>query len=161
MKHAASGSLQQKPRGAKAADVLTRGRAVLFVAAAYFAAIFSFAFAMGVARALVITPLIGPTFAVCIEIPILLVASWFLARHSMSERSFELPDRIAIGVIAFALTMASEAFLAGLIRDQSVIAWAAAVLSPLGLVGLAGQLGFGAMPALAGRNPTTPAVITR
>lgn len=144
-----------------AAAILTRASVVVLVAAAYFIAVFTLAFAMGVARTLVIAPLVGPTVAVCIEIPILLIASWFLARHLMSERRFALSDRIAIGGVAFALTMANEALLAGLIRDQSVIAWAAVVLSPLGLVGLAGQLGFAAMPAFAGRTPTTPAVITR
>ena len=146
---------------ATGAAIPTRALAVVFVAAAYFVTVFAFAFVMGVARALVIAPRVGPAVAVCVEIPILLAASWALARRLLSGRRFELRDRAAVGGIAFALTMASEALLSGLLRDQNVIEWAATLVSPLGLVGLAGQLGFAAMPVFAGHNSTAPAAIMR
>ena len=53
-----------------------------------------------------------------------------------------------MGGLGFALTMASEALLAGLIREQSIGQWAAELFTPLGMAGLAGQLAFGAMPLL-------------
>ena len=48
--------------------------------------------------------------------------------------------------------MVSEAVLAGLLRGQSVAQWAGEVATPLGLVGLAGQLGFAAMPLFVARR---------
>jgi hypothetical protein len=56
--------------------------AVIITAIAYFVTVFAFAFAMGVARTLVIAPLIGTTAAVLVEVPILLAASWVIARAS-------------------------------------------------------------------------------
>lgn len=124
--------------------------AVIITAITYFATVFAFAFAMGVARTLVIAPLIGVTAAVLLEVPILLAASWVIARRLLRDRDLALPQRIAVGAIAFVLTMASEVVLSALMRGQDVGEWAATVVTPIGLVGLAGQLGFAAIPALIG-----------
>lgn len=118
----------------------------------YFAAVFAFAFVMGVFRTLVVAPRIGATAAVCIEIPIILVASWLVARRLLRDRSFSLGQLIIIGVIGFTLTMASEAALSVMLRGESVLVWANSLRSPLGLLGLAGQLGFAVMPIFAGRK---------
>ena len=53
-----------------------------------------------------------------------------------------------MGATAILLTMASEAALAGELRGQAVSEWATDLVTPLGLVGLMGQLMFGAMPLL-------------
>lgn len=124
--------------------------AVVRTAIAYFSAVFAFAFAMGVARTLVIAPRIGATAAVLLEVPILLTASWLIARRLLRDRDLALPQRIAVGTIAFVFTMASEVVLSALMRGQSAGEWAATVVAPIGLVGLAGQLGFAAIPALIG-----------
>lgn len=124
--------------------------AVFRTAFAYFSTVFAFAFAMGVARTLVIAPRIGATAAVLLEVPILLAASWLIARRLLRDRDLALPQRIAVGTIAFVLTMASEAVLSALMRGQSAGEWAATVATPIGLVGLAGQLGFAAIPTLIG-----------
>ena len=127
--------------------------AVVRTAIAYFSTVFAFAFAMGVARTLVIAPRIGTTAAVLLEVPILLAASWVIARRLLRDRDLALPQRIAVGTIAFVLTMASEVVLSALMRGQSAGEWAAVVATPIGLVGLAGQLGFAAIPALIGMRP--------
>jgi Ca2+/H+ antiporter len=118
----------------------------------YFAIVFALAFAMGVARALLIAPALGETLAIFLEIPVLLAVSWFVARHLLRGRRFKVGQLVAVGAIAFALTMISEAALADAIRGQSLAQWAAGLVTPLGLVGLAGQLGFALMPALSGRS---------
>ena len=118
----------------------------------YFAAVFILAFATGVARELVVAPRLGVTAAVLIEVPILVVASWMVARRLLRDRSLTLPQRAVMGAEAFALTMASEAALAAVIRGQGLADWAAAVATPLGLAGLAGQLAFAAIPLFAGRR---------
>lgn len=124
--------------------------AVVFAGLIYFASVFAIAFALGVARTLVIAPMLGATAAVLLEIPVVLGASWTIARRVLRHRSFGLSARVAMGTIAFILLMVSEALLAGALRGQSVGQWASELATPLGLVGLTGQLGFAAMPALIG-----------
>ena len=81
---------------------------VVLTAALYFASVFAFAFVMGVARVLVVAPRLGQTIAVVVEVPIVLLVSWVVARHLIRDRLFGLADRVALGSIALALTMASE-----------------------------------------------------
>lgn len=124
----------------------------MFTGILYFATVFTFAFAMGVIRTFVVAPRVGTTAAVCLEVPILLLASWGVARRLLQHRPFSLRQRFAVGATAFALIMVSEAVLAALLRRQSVTQWALELATPLGLVGLAGQLGFAAMPIFVGRR---------
>ncbi len=126
----------------------------------YFLAVFTFAFAMGVARELVVAPWLGSTAAVLLEIPVILVASWIVAHRLLRHRSLTLMERAAMGVTAFTLTMASEAGFSVLLRVQSVTDWAAAVATPLGLVGLVGQIVFATIPIFVnpGRIDTAPTV---
>jgi hypothetical protein len=134
--------------------------AAYFTGLLYFAAVFTFAFAMGIARVLVVAPRLGPTAAVLLEVPILVVASWIVARRLLRNRSLTLPQRATMGATAFTLTMASEAALSVIMRGQSVTEWAGAVATPLGLAGLVGQVVFAAMPIFVGhgRTDTSPAV---
>jgi hypothetical protein len=85
--------------------------AACFAGLLYFAAVFTFAFAMGIARVLVVAPRLGPTAAVLLEVPILVVASWIVARRLLRNRSLTLRQRTTMGATAFTLTMASEAAL--------------------------------------------------
>lgn len=134
--------------------------AAYFMGLLYFAAVFTFAFAMGVARVLVVAPRLGPTAAVLLEVPILVVVSWIVARRLLRNRPLTLPQRATMGATAFTLTMASEAGLSVTMRGQSVTDWAAAVATPLGLAGLVGQVVFAAIPIFVGhgRTDTLPAV---
>jgi hypothetical protein len=127
-----------------------RGKmAVILSGFVYFVIIFAFAFAMGIARALFVTRWIGETAAVSLEIPAVLIASWFVAHHLVGKRVFSFPQSVWIGAIAFALTMVSEAALAGVIRGQSLAQWATVLVTPLGLFGLGGQLVFALIPTAA------------
>ena len=127
-----------------------------FTGLLYFAIVFALAFAMGIFRTLIVAPRIGRTAAVLIEVPLILVASWFVARRLLRDRAFSLSQRAAMGLIAFGLTLISEAALSSIMRGQGVLEWAATVATPLGLVGLTGQLGFGLMPIVAGLGRSRP-----
>jgi hypothetical protein len=120
----------------------------------YFLAIFAFAFAMGVMRELVVAPRIGSTAAVLVEVPILLMASMFVARRLLRTRSLTLGQRAVMGMTAFTLTMASEAALSVILRGQSVADWAGTLATPLGLVGLLGQVIFATLPMFVGQSST-------
>jgi len=126
--------------------------AALFAGLLYFAGVFAFAFAMGVARTLVVAPRIGATAAVLLELPLVLAASWIVARALLRHRDFTVPQRATMGAFALALTLASEAALAAILRGQSLAQWAAALATPLGLAGLAGQLAFAVLPLVVGRG---------
>jgi hypothetical protein len=125
-------------------------RTACFLGFTYFAAVFAFAFAMGVARTLVITPLLGATAAVLLELPLVLALSWFVARTLLRNRTFMLTQRAAMGATAFALTMLSEMALSYLLRGQGLGDWVASLITPLGLLGLSGQVAFSVIPVLAG-----------
>jgi hypothetical protein len=120
----------------------------------YFAAVFTFAFAMGTARVLVVAPWLGPVAAVLLEVPILIGASWIVARRLLRNHSLTIAQRATMGATAFTLTMVSEVALSAIMRGQSVTDWAAAVATPLGLVGLAGQVVFAAVPIFLGPAQT-------
>ena len=53
-----------------------------------FAIVFSFAFALGVVRTVVVAPRLGATAAVLIEVPIVVLASWGVARGLLGRRVF-------------------------------------------------------------------------
>ena len=123
-------------------------RAALLLGLVYFAGVFTFAFGMGVVRTLIVAPRLGPAVAVLLEIPVLILVSWLAARGLLRNRRLTVGEGAVMGATAFVLTMASEAALAGVLRGQAVSEWATSLITPLGLVGLIGQLMFGAMPVL-------------
>lgn len=114
----------------------------------YYAAVFSFAFVLGVARTLIIAPWLGTTAAVLIEVPIVVSASWVVARRLLRRRPLSLSQRASMGALGLVLLMASEVLLARLIRDQSIGQWVAELFTPVGMVGLVGELAFGDIPLL-------------
>ena len=62
-----------------------------------------------------------------------------------------------MGATAFSLIMVSEIVLAGFLRGQGMADWAADVATPIGLIGLAGQVAFGLMPVLVTKSPPSEA----
>lgn len=119
--------------------------------AAYFALVFSLAFLLGTARLLWVGPALGATRAVLIEVPMILLASWIAAGWLV--RRFGLRgarERAMMGVLALVLLFTTEFALALTFFGQSAGQFLGAILTVPGLIGLAGQLGFGAMPMVVG-----------
>ncbi len=127
-------------------------RKVLVLGLLYFAAVFTFAFAMGIARVVVVAPRIGMAAATLAEIPLVLLVSWHTARGLLRKLRLSLLHRAGMGALAFGLLMASEAALAAVLSSQTIAAWAGSLFTPLGIVGLAGQVAFAAIPVWAGRR---------
>lgn len=124
---------------------------IVRLALAYWAGVFAFGFALGTARVLLVAPAIGAIAAVLIEVPLMLAASWWLARRLLADCGPTAGEAAAIGALAFALLMASEALLARAL-GQRPGEWLAAMATVPGAIGLAGQLGFAAIPTLARRT---------
>jgi hypothetical protein len=129
-------------------------RPVIRSALAYFAAIFALGFVLGTMRTLWLAPRLGETGAVLAELPVMLAASWWCARRIVARAA--LPGRgaaLALGGLAFALLLAAELALALLLFGETAAAWLASLARLPGALGLAGQMLFGLMPALAWRRP--------
>ncbi len=118
---------------------------------------FAIGFLLGTGRVLILMPALGPVAAVALELPLMLTVSW-LAAGVVLQR-WPLPDRasrLGMGLIAFLLLMVAELALGQLLFGQSLVQAAYGLTRPEGLLGLAGQIGFGLIPALRkdqGREP--------
>lgn len=115
----------------------------------YFALTFAVGFVLGSIRINVLTPRVGPVVAVLIECPLILLASfliarWVLARHAPTANALR---RLAIGGVAFAMLIAAEMALSA----ASGIwprAFVDSLLTPARAIGLGGQMLFAVLPVL-------------
>ena len=114
----------------------------------YFAGVFALGFALGMVRALMTAPAIGEFAAVLLEIPILLIASWFTAKWCVAL--FSVPpggaERLTMGFVAFSLTMVAELALSVILFGQTVSEHVATYTHFIRLVGFAAQLVFAVIP---------------
>lgn len=126
---------------------------LLRAALAYFLPVFALGFVLGTVRTLWLTPLLGEVPAVAAELPVMLAASWLLARRTVRRHAVTASGTaLAVGLIAFALLLLAELALAVTLAGQSPAAWAAALTRPAGALGLAGQALFALLPAMALRT---------
>ena len=122
-------------------------RRIAVPALAYWAMVFSAAFALGVVRTLWLAPRIGDLAAVACEVPLTLAISWWAARRVIARwRIAASADALAMGLFAFAVLMIAELALARLLTGLSAAKWAASLLSAAGALGLGGQVVFALIP---------------
>ncbi len=113
----------------------------------YFAAVFAIAFALGTVRTVWLEPAVGRMVAVGIEVPIILAVSWWWGRRLLARQRLGLTGRAVMGGSSFLWLMLAELGLAQAF-GQAPGAWVASLVTPAGLLGLAGQLGFAALPLI-------------
>ena len=126
---------------------MSQPRQIAIAAAAYWAVVFTGAFALGVIRSLWLAPQIGALAAVACEVPLVLALSWWAARRITAR--WRIPGggpALAMGLIAFTVLMLAELGLAGLLAGQSPQQWAASLFTAVGVLGLGGQLLFALIP---------------
>lgn len=121
---------------------------ILRAALAYSGIVFACAFVLGIARTLLLAPLIGDLAAVLFEVPLVLIISWIAA--GLVLRRWRLNDatarhRLGVGALAFVFLMLAEFLLASAL-GQDGATWAASLFTPSGMVGIAGQLAFALIP---------------
>ncbi len=119
----------------------------------YFLLVFAAAFVIGAIRVTLVAPRTGPLIAVALELPITLAIAWVVARRLVRTRlpGATTAERLAMGAVAFGILMPAEAVLAVLAFGQTLGQFVAALGTPPGALGLAGQLGFAAIPNLLRR----------
>lgn len=119
--------------------------AVLAAAGSYFGAVFALGFVLGVVRTLMLLPMVGPTVAVAIELPLMLGASWWMAGRLRRRWPLAPTAALAMGGIAFVLLMTAEAAIS-LASGRSLVQHLALYAEPAHQLGLAGQLAFALFP---------------
>jgi hypothetical protein len=119
----------------------------------YFAVVFAAGFVLGTIRTLLLVPRIGPLAAVLIELPLMLAVAWVACRWLVRRLAIgdDWRGRLLMGVVAFVLLIAAELALSLLLFGGTVTGFLAALGTPEGAAGLAGQAVFAAMPLLVGR----------
>lgn len=121
---------------------------------AYFAIVFIAGIVLGTIRVALLAPNLGPLVSVMIELPFILTICWFVAGFLL--RALPLSpaanEDILAGAIALVLLIAAEAGLAVALAGTSLPAFLIRMLTPEGLIGLAGQLVFAAIPAIRVRQ---------
>ena len=116
----------------------------------YFVIVFIVGFVLGTLRVLVVIPTIGELAAVALELPVILMVSWFACRKLVMR--FSVPPkvglRVAMGAFAFGFLMLAEFALSILLFGRSGSAYFATLQTPPGLLGLAGQMAFALLPTI-------------
>lgn len=118
-------------------------------AIAYWAVVFALGFVLGTIRVLWLAPQTGVLAATALEIPVMLLASWWIAGWLMMR--FGIAARgsaLRMGLSAFALLLASECVLAITLAGQSPGQWLATFSESHAMLGLAGQVVFAFIPWL-------------
>lgn len=124
------------------------GRSLL-AALAYFILVFAVGFGLGAIRVPLLAPLVGDVAATLLELPLMLAASWLASGWLMRRLSVRSSGQaVLMGAAAFALLMVAEALGAVFLFAQTLTDHLASYARPAGAIGLAGQAGFGAIPAL-------------
>ncbi|MDC8755413.1 hypothetical protein OIK40_12255 [Erythrobacter sp. sf7] len=122
-------------------------------AVAYWAMVFALGFVLGTIRVLWLAPLVGLIPATALELPVMLAASWIVAGWLMQRFGISGGGgALAMGLIAFALLLALECVLAGVLSGQTPAQWLAGLREPHALLGLGGQVVFAAIPWLRTRR---------
>lgn len=121
---------------------------------AYWAFVFGLGFVLGTVRTLWLEPYLGSAVrAVAIELPFMLAASWFVAGRLVRRFGVERPaPGAAMGGIAFALLLASEAGVGIGLMGESFSQWLAGLFEGAGLLGLSGQIAFALFPLMQARK---------
>lgn len=114
-------------------------------ALAYVLPVFAVAFALGAVRVSLVAPGIEPLLAVALELPLVLALSWHVAGRVLHR--WPQSPRPGLGLASFLMLMLLELTTA-LAFGQSVTQFLAAMATPPGALGLAGQIGFGLIPLI-------------
>lgn len=114
-------------------------------ALAYTLPVFAVAFVLGALRVTFIAPQLGPLAAVALELPLVLALSWLVAGRVL--RRWPLTPRLGMALLSLLILTLLELATA-LAFGQTPGQFLAAMATPPGALGLAGQIGFGLIPLI-------------
>ncbi|MCL4747477.1 MAG: hypothetical protein KJZ83_18985 [Burkholderiaceae bacterium] len=133
-------------------DAVARTSAALAAGAVYFAAVFAAGFVLGVLRTLFLLPLVGPLWAVLVELPVILGIAWRVCARVLRHRPLARAAAVGMGAVAFSLLMLGEAGVSLLLAGRSLDQHLALYAQLPHQLGLVGQLVFAAFPWIQARR---------
>jgi hypothetical protein len=122
----------------------------------YFVAVFAAGFVLGAARTLLLAPLLGPLWAVLIELPVILGIAWLVCTRIPRRSPLSPAAAAGMGAVAFSLLMLAEAGLSMLLAGRSLAEHLALYAQLPHKLGLAGQLAFAVFPWIQARRSHAP-----
>lgn len=120
----------------------------------YFLLVYLAGFALGIGREFLVTPAVGLTNALLIEMPIMAVVCYFAARFVL-DRTPEAKtsgDHLFVGCAAFILLLIAEEAMARILRGISVFTLWADFELLAAIANIAGLGLFMVMPLIVGRK---------
>lgn len=113
----------------------------------YFAGVFAVGFLLGTIRTLWLAPAIGDLAAVAVELPVMIGTSWWWSGRLLARQTLATGERAMMGGSAFLLLMLAEFGLSQAFGRAPGVYWAS-FFTAEGVLGLAGQLVFAALPLI-------------
>jgi len=122
---------------------------VIIAGALYAAVVFLIGFIFGTLRVMLLIPALSDTTAVLLELPFILLASWFVCRWCVDRLGVcrSAQARVLMSVVAFVVLMVVE-FGLGITLGRPLIDQLAGFASPAGVIGLTAQVVFGLFPVV-------------
>jgi small-conductance mechanosensitive channel len=114
----------------------------------YFICVFAVGVVLGTIRVLFIVPAIGATAAVLIEMPAILIWSWFICGRILREADLRpgMAPRMGMAVTSFVLVIVTELVLFVLTTGRPVRAFFVRYGEAAGAIGLLMQIMYGLLP---------------
>ena len=129
--------------------IASRAALVARLALAYFASVFFIGFLLGVARTLWIAPRLGERAAELVEMPVMVAASFLVARALMSRATgVGILAAALAGLAALALLLCAELAVVAFVRGQTLSDYVASRDPVSGAAYAVALLLFAAMPAV-------------
>jgi hypothetical protein len=121
----------------------------IIAGALYAAVVFLIGFIFGTLRVMLLIPALSDTTAVLLELPFILLASWFVCRWCVDRLGVcrSKQARVLMSVVAFVVLMVAE-FRLGITLDRPLVDQLAGFASPAGVIGLTAQVVLGLFPVM-------------
>ena len=126
------------------------GAAAVRLGLAYFAVVFAIGCVLGALRDLLLAPRLGAPPAELLELPVMVAASWVVARGLLRRSRPGAGVRLGAGVLALLCLLGLELTLVLALPGRSVEDWIAARRSAVGAVWVLAMIAFALLPLLAG-----------
>jgi hypothetical protein len=127
-------------------------RTPFLAGAVYFVLVFALGFLLGTVRTLFVQDARSTSrlLGVLIELPVMLIASWFLCRHVVRRCRVApvVPARAVMGGVAFVLLLLAEMLVGALLFGRTPAQHVALYREASYALGLAAQIGFAVMPII-------------
>lgn len=114
----------------------------------YFAGVFAIGFILGGVRLMILLPLLGETWAVVLELPVILGFCWVLCARAISRIGVPavFAERAAMGISALVLLLLAEYMLWLLMFSNGSDSFLHKYSTGSGVIGLMGQFIFALFP---------------